>query len=315
MPFDQFTIEQLAGDLLPKSTLDQKIATGFNRNHRGNGEGGIIAEEYAAEYVVDRVDTTATVWLGLTLGCARCHDHKYDPIPTKDYYSIAGVFLAVAGVGLSELHGLVSKSLVRRAGLGRFEVHELLRQYAAERLAAEQGELTGARERHARFYFEMIAARAEALLGEHMMEARDELRVEVDNLRAAAEWAVTEWSEGDARSVLSALQLFFWAHSWHEGSETFAQLADLLEHWERWAAETMESHLSYPVLSYFRSQHDNQSWLAALTTVLDASALVMVGIEGTCARQAELTFAMARHAVVDLAQVLRRRPRATRRPS
>ena len=88
------------------------------------------------------------------------------------------------------------------------------------------------------------------------------------------------------------------------------ELADLLANWERWGAETMESQLSYPVLSYFRSQHDNQSWLAALTTILDASALVMVGIEGACARQAELTFAMARHAVVDLAQVLRRRPRA-----
>jgi len=75
----------------------------------------------------------------------------------------------------------------------------------------------------------MIAARAEALVGEHMMEARDELRVEVDTLRAAAEWAVTHWSEDDARSVLSSLQLFFWAHSWHEGSETFAQLADLPE--------------------------------------------------------------------------------------
>jgi hypothetical protein len=91
------------------------------------------------------------------------------------------------------------------------------------------------------------------------------------------------------------------------------ELAGLLGDWERWAAETMESHLSYPVLSYFRSQHDNQSWLAALTTVLDASALVMVGIEGACARQAELTFAMARHSVVDLAQVLRRRPRAPAR--
>src|SRR5205807_4257218 len=108
-------------------------------------------------------------------------------------------------------------------------LHELLRQYAAERLAAEQAELAEARERHARFYLEMIAARADALVGEHMMEARDELRVEVDNLRAAAEWAVTQWSGDDARSVLSALQLFFWAHSWHEGSETFAQLADLLE--------------------------------------------------------------------------------------
>ena len=87
------------------------------------------------------------------------------------------------------------------------------------------------------------------------------------------------------------------------------ELSDLLANWERWAAETMESQLSYPVLSYFRSQHDNQSWLAALTTILDASALVVVGIEGACARQAELTFAMARHVVVDLAQVLRRRPR------
>jgi predicted ATPase/class 3 adenylate cyclase len=136
---------------------------------------------------------------------------------------------AVAGAGLTELHGLVSKSLVRRAELGRFELHELLRQYAAERLAAEQAELAEARERHARFYLGMIAARAEALVGEQMMEARDELRVEVDNLRAAAEWAVTHWSEDDARSVLSALERFFWAHSWHEGSETFAQLADLLE--------------------------------------------------------------------------------------
>ena len=77
----------------------------------------------------------------------------------------------------------------------------------------------------------------------------------------------------------------------------------LLLDWERWAAELLESHLSYPVLAYFRSQHGNQSWLAALTTVLDTSALVVVGCEGPCARQAQLTFAMARHAVVDLAQV------------
>ncbi|HZL88684.1 MAG TPA: DUF1553 domain-containing protein, partial [Pirellulaceae bacterium] len=92
MPFDQFTIEQLAGDLLPDATLEQKIATAFNRNHRGNSEGGIIPEEYAVEYVVDRVETTSTVWLGLTMGCVRCHDHKFDPYTMKDFYSLYAFF-------------------------------------------------------------------------------------------------------------------------------------------------------------------------------------------------------------------------------
>ncbi|MEX2304401.1 MAG: DUF1553 domain-containing protein [Bryobacterales bacterium] len=92
MPFDQFTLEQIAGDMLPDPTLDQKIATGFNRNHRGNGEGGIIAEEYAVEYVVDRVETTSTVWLGMTLGCARCHDHKYDPLTQQEFYRVFAYF-------------------------------------------------------------------------------------------------------------------------------------------------------------------------------------------------------------------------------
>ncbi|MEP7340714.1 MAG: DUF1549 domain-containing protein, partial [Acidobacteriota bacterium] len=85
-PFDQFMVEQLAGDLLPNPTLDQRIATAFNRNHRINAEGGIVPEEYRVEYVVDRVDTTSTVFMGLTVGCARCHNHKYDPITQKEYY-------------------------------------------------------------------------------------------------------------------------------------------------------------------------------------------------------------------------------------
>ena len=91
-PFDRFTIEQLAGDMLPGATVDQKLATGFNRNHRGNGEGGIIPEEYAAEYVVDRVDTTATIWLGLTIACARCHSHKFDPITHDEFYRFFALF-------------------------------------------------------------------------------------------------------------------------------------------------------------------------------------------------------------------------------
>jgi hypothetical protein len=88
------------------------------------------------------------------------------------------------------------------------------------------------------------------------------------------------------------------------------ELGQLLREWERWAADLMESHLSYPVLCYYRSQHNNQSWLTALTAVLDASALVIVGIDGASKRQAQLAFAMARHAVVDLAQVFNTPPRA-----
>jgi len=89
-------------------------------------------------------------------------------------------------------------------------------------------------------------------------------------------------------------------HSYPHGQDA---LAELLKDWERWSAELMESHLSYPVLAYFRSQHDNHSWIASLTAILDTSALVMVGIEGACEKQAELTFAIARHAVADLSQV------------
>lgn len=108
MPFSQFTIEQLAGDLLQsvpdagrtglggldvdQNTLNRWIASGFNRNHRGNSEGGVDPEEYQVEYVVDRVDTTATVWLGLTMGCARCHDHKYDPISQREFYEFFACF-------------------------------------------------------------------------------------------------------------------------------------------------------------------------------------------------------------------------------
>jgi len=96
-------------------------------------------------------------------------------------------------------------------------------------------------------------------------------------------------------------------HSYRHGQDA---LRELLKDWEHWCAELMESHLSYPVLAYFRSQHDNQSWIASLTAILDTSALVMVGIEGSCEKQAELTFAIARHAVADLSQVFGTAPAA-----
>ena len=99
LPFDQFTIWQLAGDLLPDATTEQKIASGFNRNHLLNGEGGAIAEEQRFVNLFDRIDTTATTWLGLTMACAQCHDHKYDPITQRDYYSLLDAFNRVPESG------------------------------------------------------------------------------------------------------------------------------------------------------------------------------------------------------------------------
>jgi len=101
LPYDQFTIRQLAGDLLPDATHEQILATGFNRNHMINGEGGRIAEENRVDYVMDMTETMGTVWLGLTLNCCRCHDHKFDPLTQADYYRFTAFFnqTPVTGAG------------------------------------------------------------------------------------------------------------------------------------------------------------------------------------------------------------------------
>ena len=99
MRFDRFTIEQLAGDMLEKPTQDQLVATAFNRNHMLNEEGGTIAEENRTKTVFDRVETTSAVWLGLTMGCAQCHDHKFDPLTQKDYYSMFALFNQLVETG------------------------------------------------------------------------------------------------------------------------------------------------------------------------------------------------------------------------
>jgi hypothetical protein len=123
-PFDEFTVEQLAGDLLPAPTQSQRIATGFHRNHMINGEGGRIAEESRVDYVQDRVETTGTVWMGLTLNCCRCHDHKFDPIAQREYYELSAYFnsLDETGAGFNPVLTLsTAEDDQRLAGLKRAE--------------------------------------------------------------------------------------------------------------------------------------------------------------------------------------------------
>lgn len=105
MPFDQFILHQMAGDLIPDRNFYSQVATGFNRNHRINSEGGSIPEEWIVEYVADRVETMGTLFLGLTLNCSRCHDHKYDPISQRDFYSFYAFFNNIAEAGLGPNNG------------------------------------------------------------------------------------------------------------------------------------------------------------------------------------------------------------------
>ena len=136
-----------------------------------------------------------------------------------------GAAVAVTGADLRILSELVAKSLLRRPDFGRFELHELLRQYAAEQLRLSPGEEANARERHARHYAAMLLERQGALMGPELAVARDELRGELDNLRVAAEWILAEDDDGVALPVLEAFYTFLWMHSWFEGAETLERLA------------------------------------------------------------------------------------------
>jgi mono/diheme cytochrome c family protein len=138
-PCDQFIVEQLAGDLIPKATTQEKIASGFNRNHMINFEGGAIAEEYHTAYLIDRVNTTSTVFLGLTLGCTQCHDHKFDPFTQKDYYSMYAFFNNVPENGLDGAKGNAAP-ILRAASP---EQQKKLDEYSAQ-IAAITNRLTNA---------------------------------------------------------------------------------------------------------------------------------------------------------------------------
>ena len=133
-PFDQFTVEQIAGDLLPNATDEQKIATGFHRNAMINYEGGALAEEYLTQYIKDRVATTATVYLGLTLQCAECHDHKFDPVTQKEFYQMYAFFNAVPENGIDGSRGNAAP-LLSRPTPGQ---QERLAELQAEKTRAEK---------------------------------------------------------------------------------------------------------------------------------------------------------------------------------
>lgn len=139
MPYDQFTIWQLAGDMLPNATREQKIASGFNRNHVINYEGGAIPEEYQTEYVIDRVEATSTTWLGLTVGCARCHDHKYDPIQQKDFYRLYAFFNNISEKGLDGQRGNAAPFLKLPTG-----TQETLEKEMTQAIAAREKQLEAA---------------------------------------------------------------------------------------------------------------------------------------------------------------------------
>ncbi len=147
MPYNEFVTWQLAGDLLQDATLEHKLATGFHRNHPMTAEGGVIDEEYRVEYVLDRTNTTARAFLGMTMECARCHDHKFDPVSQKEYYQLSAFFNNVNELGMTGDDGNAGPMLMMPSGeqeealdAVRYEVRRLEERLAARRVAVLESE-------------------------------------------------------------------------------------------------------------------------------------------------------------------------------
>lgn len=127
LPFDQFTIEQLAGDLLPQATVDQRVATAFHRQTMGNTEGGTDDEEFRVAAVIDRVDTTMSVWMGTTIGCVQCHEHKYDPFPHREFYELFAFFDQTADADRDDDAPLLRAPTLRQQAMAKVLELELTR--------------------------------------------------------------------------------------------------------------------------------------------------------------------------------------------
>jgi len=167
MSFDRFTVSQLAGDLLPDPTQDDLIATGFNRNHMINFEGGAIPEEYHTQYVIDRVNTTGTVWMGLTVGCAQCHDHKYDPISQREFYQLYSFFYNVSEDGLDGRDGNAKPTIKVPSTEQNIELNGVraLLGLAAEAMAVPMPTVDAAQAEWASEWTDTLNARWSALTG------------------------------------------------------------------------------------------------------------------------------------------------------
>ncbi len=212
-PYNQFVLEQIAGDMLPGATLAQKIATGFNRNHRGNTEDGIIPEEYAVEYVVDRVETVSTVFMGLTLGCTRCHNHKYDPFTQQEFYQLFAYFNNVPENGRAMKYGNSPPLVAAPTPAQQARLAEIEGKIAAAETALERDRAAIAREEeawgrtnsgpvswHPLTGLDTRVEHAGAFDGKRLEELKGKAQFDIDDA-----FTLSAWVEGDG-AVMSRMK-------------------------------------------------------------------------------------------------------------
>src|SRR5437588_9189658 len=175
-PFDEFTREQLAGDLIPNATSEQRVASAYNRLNRTSAEGGLQPKEYLAKYAADRVRTTVAVWMGSTLGCAECHDHKFDPFLVRDFYSMKAFFADIKETGLVPDRGKTAwgslLSLPTDPQQDNLDVMQQALQAARERLAERMKALESGREAWEKQLLARYEAGTLAWRNQHPMEAK-----------------------------------------------------------------------------------------------------------------------------------------------